>query len=100
MSGSRKKRGKYTDPRRRREARFRLVARDGRHCHWCGDRLAWKAMTLDHVIDLADGGTNADSNLVLACKACNNERGRENDRLRTLIDALCKPGNVSRKCFT
>lgn len=49
-------------------------------CHWCGalTRLindnAWDKATIDHVLPRYKGGTNAASNLVLACNRCNNRR--------------------------
>ena len=30
--------------------------------------------TVDHVVQLSDGGTNLDDNIALACKKCNNDR--------------------------
>lgn len=51
-------------------------------CHWCGkkcERMTTRVhaplqASRDHVIRKADGGTNHSSNLVLACKRCNNGR--------------------------
>jgi 5-methylcytosine-specific restriction endonuclease McrA len=31
--------------------------------------------TIEHVIPISKGGTNAQNNLMLSCKSCNNERG-------------------------
>lgn len=73
-------------PQNRDRARVRLLQRDGRHCHWCGQRMTlhWfdplgalpsDAMTFDHVVPKALGGTNRTDNLVLACRACNHSHG-------------------------
>lgn len=73
-------------PDQRDRMKVRLMQRDGRHCHWCGTRLAlhWfdpmgvlpnDAMTFDHVKPRALGGSNKADNLVLACKACNHSHG-------------------------
>ena len=40
-------------------------------CTYCGH----VADTVDHVVALASGGTNAMDNLVPACKRCNSSRG-------------------------
>ncbi len=61
-----------------------IYTRDGGRCVYCGTstrrtrsglhRAANRA-TLDHVIPKALGGPLTCENLVLACQACNNERG-------------------------
>ena len=43
----------------------------GLPCHWCGE----PADTVDHVVALADGGSNTLDNLVPACRRCNFQRG-------------------------
>ena len=77
--------------KRRREILPKLIARDGRNCFWCGvetsDRqLLWNgqqnplALTVDHVLELYRGGTNAMENLVISCGSCNWKRGAEMER--------------------
>lgn len=43
------------------------------HCYWCGKRLD-KTYNVDHVIPLSRGGSNWPSNLVIACRDCNNHK--------------------------
>ncbi len=59
-----------------------LLKRDGDSCHWCGIQLAvdgppaaWDRLTVDHLNPRSQGGANAQTNLVLACRRCNNRRG-------------------------
>jgi 5-methylcytosine-specific restriction endonuclease McrA len=61
-----------------------IFARDGARCVYCGvetHRLARglsrspALATLDHVVPRSMGGPLNASNLVLACQACNNQRG-------------------------
>lgn len=48
-------------------------------CHYCHKRLSNKAhLIADHVIPLAQGGSNTIDNIVLACSECNTIKG---DRL-------------------
>lgn len=61
-----------------------LLRRDGRHCHWCGDRMLFQsggggthephAMTFEHLRRRSEGGGATRDNLVLACSRCNRER--------------------------
>ncbi len=61
-----------------------VFARDGGRCVYCGTptRRLQKGLsrapdlaTLDHVVPRSMGGPLSRDNLVLACQACNNERG-------------------------
>jgi 5-methylcytosine-specific restriction endonuclease McrA len=40
-------------------------------CHYCGKAVGARALTLDHVVPVARGGTSAKGNVVPACEACN-----------------------------
>ena len=55
------------------EVREYILQRDDRHCAYCGRTDV--PLNLDHVIPRARGGSNRPSNLVLACIACNEEKG-------------------------
>lgn len=44
-------------------------------CHWCRKRILFAESTVDHIIALSQGGSNAPDNLCLACRPCNMERG-------------------------
>jgi 5-methylcytosine-specific restriction endonuclease McrA len=59
------------NPKSRREAMYLEMP----WCHWCMDSVSYMNMTLDHVIPLSRGGTNARHNLVVACQECNNRKG-------------------------
>ncbi len=40
-------------------------------CHYCGRRVGFKNLTMDHVIPLSHGGRSNKGNLVPCCKECN-----------------------------
>lgn len=40
-------------------------------CHYCGKKVGAAALTLDHVVPVARGGTSTKGNVVPACAACN-----------------------------
>ena len=43
-------------------------------CHYCGRQVGAAALTLDHVVPVARGGTSTKGNVVPACKACTSEK--------------------------
>ena len=72
--------------------------RDKDRCRYCGCQVNWRARrgdaaaTYDHVQPISRGGTNTVENVVVACKGCNDRKGR-----RTLKEArmrLLDPGSV------
>lgn len=52
--------------------RIRVLERDGYRCVYCGATAQTATLEIDHVIPLARGGTNDSTNLVTACRDCNN----------------------------
>lgn len=43
-------------------------------CHYCGNRVPPKELTLDHLVPLVRGGTSSKGNCVPACKECNTRK--------------------------
>jgi len=43
-------------------------------CHYCGQNVGAKALTMDHLVPLVRGGRSNKGNLVPACKDCNNKK--------------------------
>ncbi|MDD4016931.1 MAG: HNH endonuclease signature motif containing protein [Kiritimatiellae bacterium] len=43
-------------------------------CHYCGKHVGPEALTMDHVVPVARGGTSAKGNVVPACDACNKSK--------------------------
>jgi len=43
-------------------------------CHYCGQNIFHRDLTMDHIVPLARGGKSTKGNLVTACKACNNAK--------------------------
>ena len=59
--------------------RLAIYMRDGVECAYCQNsaRKPNNSLTLDHLTPHSHGGSNAESNLVTACKSCNSERGNK-----------------------
>lgn len=51
--------------------RFRILARDGFRCRYCGAGSHSVELHVDHVHPRSKGGRDDDSNLVTACRTCN-----------------------------
>ncbi len=43
-------------------------------CYYCGEKVGFKNLTMDHVIPLSRGGRSTKDNLVPCCKICNNKK--------------------------
>lgn len=51
--------------------RFEVLKRDGFRCRYCGSTAVATALHVDHVIAVANGGTDDPVNLVTSCVGCN-----------------------------
>lgn len=51
--------------------RYEILRRDNHTCRYCGASAPDVALTVDHVVPQALGGSNEPSNLVAACRDCN-----------------------------
>ena len=52
-----------------------LFRRDANLCLYCGERFMSRDLTRDHVTPLSKGGTDSWTNVVTACRRCNNHKG-------------------------
>jgi 5-methylcytosine-specific restriction endonuclease McrA len=43
-------------------------------CWYCGEKVGYHNLTMDHVIPLSRGGRSTKDNLVPSCKECNNKK--------------------------
>lgn len=83
----------HEEARRAREAEIATIPawktqveavfnRDGYVCHYCGDENG--PHEVDHLIPRSKGGTNALSNLVVACRSCNrSKKDKDADEFRS-----------------
>lgn len=54
-------------------------------CHYCEKKFPASALTLDHVVPIARGGSSTPGNVVPACKECN-----LNKKLDTPVDEILR----------
>lgn len=43
-------------------------------CYYCGRKVGPGSLTMDHIVPLSRGGKSTKSNIVPACKECNNKK--------------------------
>ena len=60
-----------TPTNRMRLSRRNLMLRDNYQCQYCGDEPGPSALNLDHVMPRSRGGDASWTNLVVACRPCN-----------------------------
>lgn len=59
-------------------------------CHYCNQKFSPKELTLDHIVPIARGGSSTKSNIVAACRACNQAK-----HLDTPVDQILR--SLSKK---
>jgi len=65
-----RKSGKYTPPL----SNHALFKRDQNLCLYCGNRFSKSDLSRDHVTPVSQGGQDIWSNVITACKRCNNHK--------------------------
>ena len=80
--------GNSTQSRRplSKSLRFSILERDGFRCQYCGATPQNGALEVDHIIPVADGGSDDPSNLLTACEPCNKGKGRKTSLSAPLPD--------------
>lgn len=58
-----------------------FLGQDGK-CKCCGQKLNLSEWDLDHEVELADGGSNDESNLVAKCKKCHRAKTSQSQAVR------------------
>lgn len=51
--------------------RFEILKRDGFRCRYCGATAVGSVLHVDHVVPIAEGGSDDPANLIAACADCN-----------------------------
>lgn len=71
MSDSDRKEGKMKRRRITKEERKKIYNKYGGHCAYCGCKIEYKGMQVDHVVPLAKGGKDEEGNMLPSCRSCN-----------------------------
>lgn len=75
-----------------KKIRFEVFKRDSFTCQYCGRMAPDVVLEVDHIVPVADGGTNDIMNLVTSCHDCNSGKGKrrlsENEELKKQQEQL------------
>lgn len=63
-----------------RFCRENIYKRDEYTCQYCEVTFAHKDLTLDHVVPVSKGGQKSWTNIVTACRDCNQKKGNKTPR--------------------
>lgn len=63
---------RYTAPRFKKRVLFN---RDNWQCQYCGVKLDWASITIDHIVPRCRGGSTSWKNCVASCRRCNMKKG-------------------------
>lgn len=56
--------------------RFEVFKRDYFKCQYCGRTVPEVVLEVDHIVPVAEGGTNDIHNLITSCRDCNRGKGK------------------------
>jgi 5-methylcytosine-specific restriction endonuclease McrA len=77
----------YVQPRSHGAVRFcreNVYIRDDFRCQYCGDRFGAKSLTLDHVVPVSKKGPKTWTNVVTACRECNQRKGNRTPQVANM----------------
>lgn len=60
-----------------KSTRFEVFKRDSFTCQYCGRSAPDVILEVDHIVPVAEGGTNELINLITSCKDCNRGKGKK-----------------------
>lgn len=78
--------------------RFEVFKRDGFQCGYCGRKVPGIILEVDHVLAVANGGTDDFDNLVTSCFECN--RGKSHRLLNRVppgVDVAAKTAEIAER---
>ncbi len=65
------RKGGHKPKHRIKFSRLNVFLRDGFRCQYCAEKFPMRDLTYDHVVPKAHGGKTTWTNIVTACRACN-----------------------------
>lgn len=59
------------------------------HCAYCGKKIEFDDMTIDHIVATSKGGSNDLTNTIPSCQLCNNQKAdRTVEEFRTFLEKI------------
>lgn len=87
--------------------RYKILERDNYTCQLCGKAAPEVKLEIDHIVPVANGGTNDESNLRATCYSCNRGKGglvvnghnKHKANQHNVIQTTSGKGKLAGKCF-
>ena len=59
------------------------------HCAYCGKKIDFDDMTIDHIVAISKGGSNDIANTIPSCQLCNNQKAdRTVEEFRAFLESI------------
>lgn len=73
--------------------RMKILKKTDGHCAYCGCRIVYNEMQIDHVVPIYNGGEDTENNMLPACRSCNHYKGTSSlgafrNKLEKMLDVL------------
>jgi 5-methylcytosine-specific restriction endonuclease McrA len=81
-------------PKRVAFTRFNVFLRDRFRCQYCGEYLAAKDLTFEHVVPRSRGGQTSWTNIVAACDPCNVRKDNRSEMKPLRAPVMPTPGEL------
>lgn len=90
---------KYKRRRLSKDERRKILKKTNGHCAYCGCRLKYNEMQIDHIIPIHIGGEDTENNMLPACKSCNHYKGGSSlETFRRFVEKM--PSTLERDNVT
>lgn len=82
-----------------KDERRKILKKTNGHCAYCGCKLKYNEMQIDHIVSIHTGGEDIESNMLPACKSCNYYKGSSSlETFRRLVEKM--PFTLERDSVT
>lgn len=59
------------------------------HCAYCGKKIEFDDMTIDHIVPTSKGGANTLDNTIPSCQLCNNQKADKSiEEFRSFVEHI------------
>lgn len=82
-----------------KDERRNILRKTDGHCAYCGCKLKYNEMQIDHIVPIHAGGEDNEYNMLPACKSCNHYKGGSSlETFRKFVEKM--PDTLKRDSVT